>query len=408
MHLRIEDVYNKSVGILALIGIINFLLLSYFNKTLGIGIFYGALIFLVTFFLSYIVNYKFIENSDVYLFLLSSLLVELGLTMLCRINPELYKKQVVFYVIGTFLFILSTIVTNYFIKRVKNPQIFWLITFVFLLLPILFGVERGGAKNWIYIKGLFSFQPSEIAKLFFVFYLSSNLKEGKIKNMSKFILEIFLIIVLLILAKDLGGAMLFYLTALMLIFIATSRYDYAFLGILFGIFLGLAGFHSFPYIRARVLAWLDPWKDVPGRGYQIAQSLFAIAQGGFFGTGLGLGHPEYIPAVATDFIFSAFTEEFGFLGGQALIILYFLLVYRGVRISLHSMDSYLSLVSIGLTVFFGLQVFTIIGGVIKLIPITGVTLPFMSYGGSSMIISFTALGILNGVWISSREEEGIG
>jgi len=405
MSPQIENIYNKSAAVFAITGIVNFLLLSYFNKALGLGIFYSALIFLAVFFLCYIVNYKFIESSDTYLFIIPSLLVELGLTMLCRINPDLFKRQLLFYIAGSFLFIFSTLLTKYFIKKINSPMLFFILTFIFLLLPVLFGVERGGARNWILINGYFSFQPSEIAKLFYVFYLASNLREGRIEKLHRLVLEIFSIIVLLILTRDLGGAMLFYLTALFMIFIATSRYDYFLLGFIVIVLLGGASFYRMPYVRARVLAWLDPWQDVPGRGYQIAQSLFAIAQGGFFGTGLGLGHPDYIPAVATDFIFSAFTEEFGFLGGQALILLYFLLVYRGVRISLFSKDPYLSLISAGLTVFFGLQVFTIIGGVIKLIPVTGVTLPFMSYGGSSMVISFTAFGVLNGVWISTRREE---
>lgn len=405
MSPQIENIYNKSAAVFAITGIVNFLLLSYFNKALGLGIFYSALIFLAVFFFCYIVNYKFIESSDTYLFIIPSLLVELGLTMLCRINPDLFKRQLLFYIAGSFLFIFSTLLTKYFIKKINSPMLFFILTFIFLLLPVLFGVERGGARNWILINGYFSFQPSEIAKLFYVFYLASNLREGRIKKLHRLVLEIFSIIVLLILTRDLGGAMLFYLTALFMIFIATSRYDYFLLGFIVIVLLGGASFYLMPYVRARVLAWLDPWQDVPGRGYQIAQSLFAIAQGGFFGTGLGLGHPDYIPAVATDFIFSAFTEEFGFLGGQALILLYFLLVYRGVRISLFSKDPYLSLISAGLTVFFGLQVFTIIGGVIKLIPVTGVTLPFMSYGGSSMVISFTAFGVLNGVWISTRREE---
>jgi cell division protein FtsW (lipid II flippase) len=268
-------------------------------------------------------------------------------------------------------------------------------------------VEKGGSRSWIQLAG-YSFQPSELAKITFVLFLAGRLKDGRIDKVLWLTGEVLAAVGLLALARDLGGAMLFYLTALALVFAATSRWDLTAAGLAVSGVAAVLGYYLFGHVRVRVEAWLNPWQDVPGRGYQIVQSLFAIAQGGFFGTGLGLGHPEYIPAVTTDFIFSGFSEEFGFLGAAALIIVYFLLVYRGIKISLTVRDSFLALVALGIATLFGLQIFTIIGGVIKLIPVTGVTLPFMSYGGSSMVMSFISLGILNGIRLNERREEADG
>jgi cell division protein FtsW (lipid II flippase) len=154
--------------------------------------------------------------------------------------------------------------------------------------------------------------------------------------------------------------------------------------------------------------WMNPWADAAGKGYQITQSMFAIGAGGFFGRGIGLGNPNLIPEVKTDFIFSAICEEVGIFGGIAVILLYFILVYRGFKISLYIKDSFKKLVALGITLMFGFQTFIIIGGVIKFIPLTGITLPFISYGGSSLTSGFIALGILQALSKESYSgEEGI-
>ena len=151
------------------------------------------------------------------------------------------------------------------------------------------------------------------------------------------------------------------------------------------------------HIQVRVENWLNPWEDIAGKGYQITQSLFAIAEGGFFGKGLGGGKPSYIPEVHSDFIFSAICEELGIFGGTAVILLFFIFVYRGIKISLCLHDGFDKCIAAGITAMFGFQTFMIIGGVIKMIPLTGITLPFVSYGGSSLVTSFMALGILQAV-----------
>lgn len=404
MESREEAIYNKSLAAMALVGFLSFLLLSIYRKPVDFLPFYGALAFLTVVFIGYFFTGWVIANSDKFLLLISSFLAQLGLIMLCRINLELFKRQVMFFGVGVAFFILVSFFTKYLLKLEIAPFFYWGATVVLLIFPLLFGVEKGGAKNWLVFGG-FTFQPSELAKVTFAFYLAGALKNGRITSFPRMIAEILAVVGLLTLSKDLGGAMLFYFTALIVIFVATSRIDlFAVGGGLFAA-LGVLGYNLFDHVKVRIEAWLNPWQDVPGRGYQIAQSLFAIAEGGYFGTGLGLGRPDFIPAVATDFIFSAFAEEFGFLGAAAVVLMYFLLVYRGIRIALRLRENFEILLAVGHTVMFGMQIFTIIGGVIKLIPMTGVTLPFMSYGGSSLVMSFASLGVLNGLWQRALEDE---
>jgi cell division protein FtsW (lipid II flippase) len=213
------------------------------------------------------------------------------------------------------------------------------------------------------------------------------------------------IVGIFVLEKDLGMAFLFYATTVLLIFVSTSNLLYTAVGIGLFVLGGLISYFLFWHVRVRIEAWLNPWMDVPGKSYQIVQSLFAIAAGGFFGTGLGMGHPEYIPVVATDFIFSAISEEFGLLGAVAIILAYFVIMYRGIKVALKAKEEFGTLLATGLISIFSLQVFIIIGGVTKFIPLTGVTLPFVSYGGSSMVTSFVTLGMLNGIALKEEQED---
>lgn len=399
-----EAIYNKNIAITAFIGILASLLLSVREGSLSPVPICGYIIFMVITFFGYFLTNHLFPKQDPALFILSCFIAQLGLIMLYRINPESAVKQLTWFSIGFFLFFISSFASKTWVEVKIGYFYLFIITALLLVSPLIFGVERWGSKSWIAFQN-FSFQPSELAKLTFSFFLADSLKNGKIKNPILFYGQIFLILGLLAVARDLGGAMLFYFTALAIVFAATSRWDLTIAGFAGAGVGGFLGYKLFGHVRVRAKAWLNPWEDVPGKGYQIVQSLFAMAEGGFFGTGLGLGRPDYIPAVTTDFIFSAFFEEFGFLGASALIVVYFLLVYRGIKISLSIKNSFLSLSALGITVFFGIQIFTIIGGVTKLIPMTGVTLPFMSYGGSSMVMSFISLGILNGIKMRASDGE---
>jgi len=171
--------------------------------------------------------------------------------------------------------------------------------------------------------------------------------------------------------------------------------------------MGVIGYFTMSHVEVRLTTWINPWADISGKGYQITQSLFAIAGGGFFGTGLGLGNPQYIPEVHTDFIFSAICEELGTFGGMAVVLLYFILTYRGFKIALTIKDPFRKIVALGITLIYGYQTFIIVGGVIKLIPLTGVTLPFISYGGTSLISAFIAFGIMQAISKKTLEGEEV-
>jgi cell division protein FtsW (lipid II flippase) len=170
--------------------------------------------------------------------------------------------------------------------------------------------------------------------------------------------------------------------------------------------VAILGYRFLYHIQVRVSTWLNPWEDISNKGYQITQSLFAIASGGYFGRGLGNGSPGYIPEVHSDFIFAAVCEEMGVFGGAAIIILFFLIAYRCFKISITTRNAYDKAVCLGLTLMFAVQTFIIVGGVIKMIPLTGITLPFVSYGGTSIVVNFLSLGIIQA--ISAKEERSTG
>lgn len=344
--------------------------------------------------------------GDIYLFPIVYLLVTLGVVMICRIDYDKGMKQVLWYLIS----IAAFYVTFFCYKYIKNlSKLKWLYFgggILLFLFTLIFGTVINGAKNWIVI-GRFSIQPSEIIKLFFIFFLACyySSKEKKlykgIKERYAVMCCVYMYLGFLILQREWGIMLLFFFTYMVMEYVFEGDFK-----ILAGNFTLACvgcylGYIVLNHIQVRVHTWLNPWNDVTGSGYQIAQSLFAIASGGFFGTGIGQGRPGYIPEVHSDFIFSAICEEMGMFGGVAIIILFFIFTYRGIKIALKLPDGFDKCVATGITVMFGMQTFIIVGGVIKMIPLTGITLPFISYGGSSLLSSFISLGILQA--ISAKE-----
>jgi len=218
-----------------------------------------------------------------------------------------------------------------------------------------------------------------------------------IKNKYVFLAIIYLHLFLLLAQRELGMTILFYVVFISIFYIYEKDYRLLFYNIGALAVILVLSYFTLAHVRVRLTTWIDPWDQISGKGYQITQSLFAIAAGGFFGTGLGLGNPDYIPVVHTDFIFSAICEEMGLFGGMAVVLLYFILIYRGFKIALTIKETFKKIVALGITLIYGYQTFIIIGGVIKLIPLTGITLPFISYGGSSLISAFMAFGILQAI-----------
>ncbi|KAB3539721.1 FtsW/RodA/SpoVE family cell cycle protein [Alkaliphilus pronyensis] len=335
-----------------------------------------------------------LNMGDQYIYLIISILTSIGIVMLYRLVPQLGFQQVIWFTIGTVLFFLSYIVFSWIKKWESYVFLYLAVGILLFIVTFLFGSTIKGANNWIKI-GDFTFQPAEGIKLLYVFFIASYFKyPEKLKNVYVFLGLVYLHILFLVLQRDLGMAMLFYGVFISIFYIYHTSRRLLFYNIGASMLIGILSYFTMTHIRVRFEAWLNPWADIAGRGYQITQSLFAIASGGFFGTGIGLGSPDYIPEVHTDFIFSAICEEMGIFGGIAVILLYFILVYRGFKITLMIKDTFYRIVALSITLIYSYQTFIIIGGVIKLIPLTGITLPFISYGGSSIVSAFIAFGIL--------------
>ena len=269
-------------------------------------------------------------------------------------------------------------------------------------MTLALGKTVNGSRNWIDL-GPIAFQPSEIIKILYIMFLACKYSGSFNKPFLKASPTLmtggvtYLYILFLVLQRDWGTILVVFLIFIFMIYVYEEQKWFLRANIAAAAVVGVLGYLFLYHIQVRVGVWLDPWEDVSNKGYQIAQSLFAIASGGYFGRGLGNGAPDYIPEVHTDFIFSAICEEMGVFGGAAIIILYFLFTYRCFKIALNTQDSYNKAVGLGLTLMFSVQTFIIIGGVIKFIPLTGITLPFVSYGGTSIVVSFASLGIMQAI-----------
>ena len=293
--------------------------------------------------------------------------------------------------------LLAMVFCIYLIRVIRSWK--WLIwsgmflSLFFLALPPLFGKETNGAKNWIDLGGI-TFQPSELVKVCFVVILAFWMSR---RSLFPWILLAAGSLTLLMLQRDLGTALLYYLVSLLLFWVSSGNLLFLLLGCSLGGVGAWWGYHQFAHIRRRVEIWIDPWKDDLNAGYQIVQSLVAIASGGLFGVGLGLGSPTSIPIYSSDFIFSVICEQFGLIFGGCVLLIYAAMIIRGAMIAVSARSSFHGLIAMGASIFIGLQTFVIIGGVLKLIPLTGVTLPFVSYGGTSMIASMCLVGLIQGV-----------
>jgi len=357
-------------------------------------------------------------RGDCFLLPLTALLSTTGLIFLFRLDPACGARQFVWLLIGLVALVLITRLLVDFRFLGDYKYIYALAGLIALLLPVFFGHEQGGAKSWLDL-GLFHFQPSEFVKILVVLFLASYLAENRAiltagtrhlgglalpgpQEWGPLLTMWGISLLLLVFQKDLGAALIYFCTFLTMVYVATSRIFY----VLFGLALFMAGaaasFYLFDHVRARVEIWINPWPYIETTGYQVIQSLFAIDSGGVLGSGLGSGYPGYIPAVHTDLIFSAICEEMGLAGGAGIIVLFMIFVYRGIRIALKTTDEFAALAASGLTALLGLQTFIIIAGVTKLLPLTGITLPYMSYGGSSLVANFILLGLLLNI---SHEEE---
>lgn len=339
--------------------------------------------------------------SDRLLLSLTNFLCALGVLVLYRLSPQRGMTQAVNYGVGVLCMILCTFLVRYMPKWKWPTALMVLGSLGLLALPVLMGDEIYGAKNWVSIAG-YSFQPSEIVKLALLLCVSYLLSQRRV------LLSILFggaCLGLLMLQKDLGTALLYYGVCLVLIFAATGSLPLLGAGVLGAGAAAVAGYGMFAHVKRRVAIWQNPWADTEGMGYQIVQSLIAIVNGGLWGVGLGLGNASIIPFYYNDFIYSVILHEFGVIFGLMVLCMYAFIVIRGIMIAQRCRTVFHALLATGCSVLIALQTFVIIGGNIKLIPLTGVTLPFISYGGTSMVSSLCVIGLLQGV--ASRNEAGV-
>lgn len=321
-------------------------------------------------------------------------LIDIGYITLERLNPDLAQKQLLWYIAGSAITALIPIVFHFMPRLDKLRKLYLLAGIAMLGATLLFGTIEGGARNWINI-GIFSFQPSEAVKILFIFYIASTFsKKPKPKELILPTAMSAIVVLCLVFQTDLGSALIFFMLFMVMLYLSTGSGLLFFSGLLSACAASAAAYKLFAHVRTRVLVWINPWNDIESGGYQIAQSLFAIGTAGLFGSGLTNGYSKYIPVVEKDFIFSAICEEFGALFGILLLIIFMLIIFRFMNTALNLRNRFLALLAAGLTSLIFFQTFLIIGGVIKFLPLTGVTLPFISYGGSSVITSFVVIGIL--------------
>lgn len=353
-------------------------------------------------------------EADPLLLPLAAVLNALGLAAVYRLSPNNYgPTQVTWTVLGVTCFVVTLLAIKDYRTLARYKYILGFAGVGLLLLPITpLGREIRGAQLWVSV-GSFSFQPGELAKLCLVIFFAAYLADRKellsiasrriagmhvpdIKHFGPLLVMWGLSLAVMFFEKDLGSSLLFFSVFLVMIYIATARLVYMVLGgILFAIG-SYVGYQAFAHVQERVAIWLDVFdpKLIQDEGYQLAQSLFALATGGLFGTGLAQGRPDLIPDVHTDFIFAAIGEELGLLGTAAVLLCFMLLVARGLRAAMLAEDDFGQLLAAGLTTILGIQTVIILAGVTQLLPLTGITLPFMSFGGSSLLSNFVLVALL--------------
>jgi len=369
------------------------------------------------------------RSADPALYPVAVLLGGLGLAMLYRLMDErgrvdIAQNQAIWLLIGLACFALTLLVVRDIRQLDAFTYTIGLAGIVLLLLPIVpgLGYEINGARLWVNF-GFLQFQPAEFGRVLIVIFLASYLSQRRellaagvgrfglprVKDLGPLLLAWGTSLAVLLLERDVGASLLLFGVFVVMVWIATGRSSYLLLGIVLFAIGAYIGWLALPHIQERVVIWfhaLDP-KNVNGIGYQLAQGWFAFASGGTVGRGLGLGSPTFIPYVGSDFILAAFGEELGMLGVAGILLLYLVLIGRGLRIGVERQDSFGKLLAVGLTTVIGLQVFTIAAGVLRLIPLTGVPLPLVSYGGTSRVATFVILALLirasAGAWYRERK-----
>jgi cell division protein FtsW (lipid II flippase) len=396
-----------------------------------------AFFFFGLYLVAHVVARYAVPHADPYLLPIAALLTAIGLTEIYRLGPSDAFKQGLWVVIGVAVFALALLGLRRDYRLLENYKyLFGLGAIALLFMPLLpvIGQTVNGSRLWVHVGGL-QFQPGELGKIALIVFLAAYLREkrevlaqGQLKDWGPLLVIWGGAMLVLLATGDLGSALLYYGIFLALLYVATARFAYVAVALALFFAGSAAVYKATPHVRTRVTNWLHPWTTdkvycaLTGQpalrqdcgSYQEVQSLYSIGHGGFGGTGLGTGTftstsgRQIIPYLNTDFIYSALAQELGLIGAAGLLMLYMVFVLRGFRISLFAGDGFSKLLAAGLTFGFALQTFIIVGGILRVIPLTGITLPLVSYGGSSIISSFIVLAGL--MLVSNRanaEVEGV-
>lgn len=369
----------------------------------------GFFAWLIAYAILFVQANKTIPDRDPYLLPIFSLLNGWGLLMIYRLDPSYGFKQTAWMIIAIVGVILALRLPN-LLNILRRYKYIWLIGGILLtLLTFIIGTYPGGTGPELWLNlGSFYLQPSEVLKFLLVVYLAAYLADSfqarlrLMQLLAPTLVLIGLAILILVAQRDLGTASLFIFIYTVVVYLASGKRRVLLISFFIILAAIIAGYLVFDVIQLRIEAWLNPWLDARDRSYQIVQSLIAVANGGVFGRGVGLGSPGVVPVANSDFIFPAILEEFGVAGGLLLIGLYAILAIRGIHIALHAPNQFQRLLSAGVTVYIAVQSILIMGGTIRLLPLTGVTLPFVSYGGTSLVVSLAA-GLL--LMINSNQVE---
>lgn len=334
-------------------------------------------------------------------------LLGIGFIMLTRLSFDLAIRQ---FAIVAVSFLISAVIPVCIEKMSFLNKLGWvyaILGFLFLATVFVFGVSKNGATNWISIGGIV-LQPSEFVKIIFIFFVASMLSKAKeFNDLVKITVVAALYVCVLVIEKDLGAALLFFMVYMMMLYSATAKLSYLLAGFGSGAVASVIAYFIFGHVRERVMAWKDPFSIIAGKGWQVCQSLFAIGTGSWFGLGLNQGRPTDVPIYESDFIFSGICEEFGVLFGLCVILICLSLFLSFMQISTRIKGLFYKLLCLGFGVCYIFQVFLCIGGVTKFIPSTGITLPLVSYGGSSVASTLIMFGIVQGLYMISNKKEVI-
>ncbi len=422
---------NAELGLLVLVGVITGG--AYTLASLGrsasipanIGPFLGIILGLLL--IAHLAVRRLAPRADGLLLPLAGLLNGIGYVMLTRLDSSLAGFQAAWTFVGILAFVFTLLV----IRRVRDLEryryTFALAGIGLLLLPLVpkLGTEINGARIWVRFGGL-SFQPGEFAKIALAIFFASYLVEKREllamttwprfrpilpdpKHLGPVLVAWAAAILIMTAEKDLGSSMLFFALFMVMLWVATERGTYIVVGFMLFAVAAYGAWLQFAHVQSRVSNWLDPWKDQARGGYQVIQGWYSMAAGGVAGTGLALGTPTKIPEVQNDFIFAAIGEELGLLGATAVLVIFVLIIGSGLRIATRAEGAFEKLLAVGLTTLLGVQSFVIIAGVTRVLPLTGVALPFVSYGGSSLVANYVLLALLLRVSDSTarRDEERV-